>query len=48
MTTQNFLKILAIPATIAILVLALLANEDAALSGKYADADQFLYSVMSR
>jgi hypothetical protein len=48
MTIKAFLSILAIPTFIAICGLALVANADAALSGKYADADQFLYSIMSR
>lgn len=45
---KTFLSILAIPAFIGLCGLALVANEDAAMSGKYAQADQFLYSVMSR
>ena len=45
---KTFLAILSIPAFIAVCGLALVANEDAAMSGKYAQADQFFYSVMSR
>lgn len=43
-----FIGILAIPALIGFCGLAILANQDAALSGKYAKMDQALYSIMSR
>ena len=43
---KTFLAILAIPAFVGLCGLALVANESAAVSGHYAQADQFLSSIV--